>query len=71
MMFWAMTVIHSTCRFQSGSTAEVTGGGGASSDVVKAEYVTISERRIDKRAGRRSCDEKYMHQHQRSQIVYK
>jgi hypothetical protein len=51
-----MTVIHSTCRFQSGVTT-VDVDGGASKEVVKDEYATSSERRTDSRAGRRSCDD--------------
>jgi len=54
-MFCAKSVIHCTCRCQSGVTFEEMVGGGANNDVVKVEYVTSMERRMDKRAGRRSC----------------
>ena len=47
-------MIHSTCRCQSGVTVEETVGGGANSEVVNVEYVRSIDRRMDKRAGRRS-----------------
>ena len=54
--FWASTVIHSTCRCHSGGTAVCGGGGGARMALVRLEYVTRREWRIDDSAGRRSSD---------------
>jgi len=54
MIFWLRTVIHSVYLCQSGGAVEVAGGGGARREDVKDAKVTRSDRRTERRAGRRS-----------------
>lgn len=54
MIFWPMTLIHSTRRCQSGGTSLIWGGGGTRIEDRKDEYVCRRVRRTACNAGRRS-----------------
>lgn len=63
MTFCARTVIHSTCRCQSGVIVEVMLGGGASRDAVNLEYDSRIEFRMESKAGRRSYSKGMIRKH--------